>query len=301
MDGIERDAYSDILGDLLAPESDVLALPPLGREQLDGDVRQLIDEAFPDVKMQAHRDRLRQLLERRSYYSLAQLSQLYASLVVGNSALRTEAERDFEALVLQHLCRNSKQDALWDCFVRFLGACQRAHTGARSKPAAHLASIAQILSGNINRKMQATGDSVRVLSYQALHKAYFGDEREAAAILPHWFAMREPEKVSLRCAFPGCAHPHAFSVKMPSKVTFDRLFEHIHAVHIPKDVDSKESRKRSAPSAAPAAAGAPAPDATQPTLQSFLAKRKAPARAAEAPSDLEASSSSTTAAPPSSF
>lgn len=299
MDAIQPDAYSDIFEDLLASDVDVLALPPLGRVQLDADVRKLIDEAFPDAKMKAHRDRLCLLLERRSYYSLAQLSKLYTSLVVGNSVLRTEAEKEFEALVLQHLCQNSKHDAHWDCFIRFLGDCQRAHAGARSKPAAHLASIAQLLSGYITRKMQATSDSVRVLSYQALHKAYFGDEREAEAILPCWFEVAEVQKVCLRCAFPGCTHPHAFSVKMPSKVTFERLFEHIHAVHIPKDVDGKESRKRSAPSSAPTAV--PAPDATQPTLPSFLAKRKAPARAAEAPSDLDTSSSATAPPPPSSF
>lgn len=298
MDAIQPDAYSDILDDLLASDVDVLALPPLGRVQLDADVRKLIDEAFPDAKMKAHRDRLCLLLERRSYYSLAQLSKLYTSLVVGNPVLRTEAEKELEVLVLQHLCQNSKHDAHWDCFIRFLGDCQRAHAGARSKPAAHLASIAQLLSGHITRKMQATSDSVRVLSYQALHKAYFGDEREAEAILPCWFDMADVEKVSLRCAFPGCTHPHAFHVKMPSKVTFDRLFDHIHAVHIPKEVD-KESRKRSAPSSAPTAV--PAPDATQPTISSFFTKKKAAARAAEAPSDLETSSSATAPPPPSSF
>ena len=299
MDAIQPDAYSDLFEDLLASDVDVLALPPLRRVELDTDVRKLIDEAFPDAKMKVHRDRLCQLLERRSYCSLAQLSKLYTSLVVGNSVLRTEAEKDFEALVLQHLCQNSKYDAIWDCFLRFLGDCQRAHAGARSKPAPHLASIAQLLSGFITRKMQATSDPVCVLGYQALHKAYFGDEREAEAILHCWFEVAEVQKVSLRCAYPGCTHPHAFSVRMPSKTSFERLFEHIHAVHIRiPDADGKESRKRSAPSSAPTAA--PAPDATQPTLRSFLAKRKT-ARTTEAPSDLETSSSATAPPPSSSF
>lgn len=277
MDGFLPDTFSDILPDFQEPATDVLTLPPLERVCLDAEVKQLVEEAFPEAKMKAHRERLCQLLERRSYYSVAHVSQLYRSLVVGNLVLRTEAEKSFEG----------------HRFVRFLQAGSLVHDGSGSKPTAYLTSLAQLLSGHISRKMQATSDPMRALSYQALHKAYFGDERDATVIVSCWFEVCEPQQVRLYCAFPGCSHPHAFSVKMPSKVTFERLFDHVHAVHIPKDVDSKESRKRSAPSAVPSMGTTP--DPTQPTLNSFLAKRQASARAPDAASNQAASSSSSSA------
>lgn len=187
----------------LVLEVDIFA--PLARPRLADEVRGLVEKAFKDTT-KAYSDRLCALLEHYGFHSLALLAHLHHSILLSPSQA-TEAESNFAKVVQKILCGDSKQNAHWDCFKRFLESVSEAlHSRASSDPLPHVTSVSQLLSNLITRKMQATSDAARAQGYQRLHAAYFGAQHPTT-ILAHWFSECTQEQIHLRCAFPGCTHP----------------------------------------------------------------------------------------------